>query len=270
MKLQIASDLHLEFYDDKVRGSKFFETLLTPSAPVLILAGDICPPERAILKTFFEWCSEKWSMVFWIFGNHEYYSKMSKRIPMDEKIKMAERVCASTKVIFLQEASIDIGTYRFLGATLWTDLGFQSEGDMYEVRKTMSDFSKIVISTTTDFTVKEWLEEYGRHRKFIEENLQACEEEGRKAIVITHHMPTFRMIQEKYKDFPGNAGFAANADSLLEHPSVALWICGHSHGQKVLEVEKRNREIVSCVLNARGYPREDSVSTYNSAFVVEL
>ena len=268
MKVQIASDLHLEFYDDKSRGPDFFASLVLPSAPILILAGDICPPERPILKTFFDWCSENWSMIFWIFGNHEYYTKMSKPIPMEEKIQTAEKLCASTKVIFLQNASIDIGTFRFLGATLWTDLGLGQEA--YEVRKTMSDFGKIRINTTTHFTTEEWLEEYKKDRAFLEENLRECEKDGRKAIVITHHLPSFRMIQDKYKEFPANSGFAANADDLLEHPSVALWICGHSHGQKTLQYTKKNGEIAACILNARGYPREDSISTYNPNFVFNL
>ena len=207
-------------------------------------------------------------MIFWIFGNHEYYSKMSKPIPMAEKIQAAEKLCATTKVIFLQNATIDIGTFRFLGATLWTDLGLGEQE--YEVRKSMADFGKIKIDTTTHFNTEEWLKEYEKDRKFIQENLEECKRDGRRAIVITHHMPSFRMIQEQYKDYPANGGFAANADDLLEDSSVALWICGHSHGQKILQYTKQDGEISACVLNARGYPREDSNETYNPGFVFNL
>ena len=39
LELQIASDLHLEFYKD---GLPPFEDIIRPSAPVLALLGDIC------------------------------------------------------------------------------------------------------------------------------------------------------------------------------------------------------------------------------------
>ncbi len=77
MKIQIASDIHLEFYKNKPRDRHFFQTLVDPStaADVLVLAGDIGYPEDHITREFIKWACESWPKVYWVLGNHEYYSK---------------------------------------------------------------------------------------------------------------------------------------------------------------------------------------------------
>ena len=54
MNLQIASDLHLEFYDFNkyIHNTAKFEEFLRPSAPILVLAGDIGYPKESIYKDF--------------------------------------------------------------------------------------------------------------------------------------------------------------------------------------------------------------------------
>ena len=65
MKIQVYSDLHLEFYDTFPK--------LIPTAKYLILAGDIGIINETFFSEFIQYVSKNWIKVFYILGNHEYY-----------------------------------------------------------------------------------------------------------------------------------------------------------------------------------------------------
>ena len=73
MKLQIVSDLHLEFNDVTVNNA---------GADILCLAGDISlakdlvkdTPKGEKFRQFFNHVSKEFDTVLYIMGNHEHYS----------------------------------------------------------------------------------------------------------------------------------------------------------------------------------------------------
>ena len=72
MKIQYASDLHLEFREN----SNFLKHHpLTVSGEILILAGDIgyIGDENYSKHPFWDWASENYKQVILIPGNHEFY-----------------------------------------------------------------------------------------------------------------------------------------------------------------------------------------------------
>jgi predicted phosphohydrolase len=265
VRIQIASDLHLEFYENTPQKQDFFETLVTPpvekdSVDILILAGDIGYPEDKITEKFLGWCCGLWKKVVWIYGNHEYYNGSKNHYSMQVKEECGAVHAAFHKNLeFLQDEKIEIGDNLILaGCTFWTNL---SSADKKLVQNSMNDFSQIWQGADERFSPDLWNELHWSSRAYLEDMLEGAANTRKKVIVVTHHLPSYRMILPQYQGHPANCGFAAKADTLLDHPCVAAWICGHSHGQHT---------VGKCHLNARGYKGETSNTTYNPAYIIEI
>ena len=69
-KIQIVSDIHIEYKKEELNPLDFF----TPSAPYLILAGDIGSFYKYDqLKDFLQKTCKLFDHVIYVLGNHEYY-----------------------------------------------------------------------------------------------------------------------------------------------------------------------------------------------------
>ena len=125
MKLQILSDLHIEFAD--------FE-LPETDADVIVLAGDI-----GVGMDGLEWIKKQRPGKHFIYvpGNHEFYSHDISLV--GELIESAPR-----NVHVLNNGQVVIDGVRFLGAVLWTDFRLFGEVDKWfstqRARQSMNDF----------------------------------------------------------------------------------------------------------------------------------
>lgn len=273
MRVQIASDLHLEFYTTEDHTATFFETLIKPNddVNVLILAGDIGYPEDSITKMFLAWCCSAWPHVVWVLGNHEYYTRRTPKIyTIAEKDQLAEDYMTIHPNLAVLIDSIDdtfehLG-FRILGTTMWTDVGIYNHNSL----RALNDFKMIRAESTRHFQIVDWQRFHQFARSFLQEQLDECVAQGLKAIVVTHHLPTYKMIPEQYQGSDLNCGFAAHAEDIMNHHAIELWVCGHSHGQETINYTKMDGISYPCVLNARGYPKEESITTYTLSKVIQL
>lgn len=73
--VQIASDLHLEFYGKKTLEEQddLFASIIQPKAPILALLGDIGIPTHPIYRRFLLQQAERFEAVLVLAGNHEFY-----------------------------------------------------------------------------------------------------------------------------------------------------------------------------------------------------
>lgn len=126
MKLQIYSDLHLEF-------ARFEPT--STEANVVILAGDIDIKTRGV-----KWANEKFQTpVIYVCGNHEYY-----RGHIEHTLRKMKDA-ASPHVHVLENEALILNQTRFLVTTGWTD--YSSTGDIAAAKSIawewMNDFTVI-------------------------------------------------------------------------------------------------------------------------------
>lgn len=117
MKIQIASDLHLEFVERRFPGYTGIRP--APDAEVLVLAGDIHNRLRG-MELFATWPVP----VIYVPGNHEYFGTDYRT--QREAFKCAD-AWAFPSVIALDHGIFEYKGVRFVGTTLWTDFNLYGQ-----------------------------------------------------------------------------------------------------------------------------------------------
>lgn len=216
MKIQVASDLHLEFLQRIFPG----ERLIAPAndADVLVLAGDIANGLQAI-ELFADWPVP----VLYVAGNHEFYSQSFEQTRIDLR-KAAE----GTSVRFLDNDIADFGGVRFLGCTLWTDYRLhcnRTQRQLMENAELRINDHNIIRTQEGRFTAAQALEQHEQSRKWLERAL--AEPYDGKTVVISHHGPHPLSVHPRYIGDITNAAFVSQLDELLSEAD--LWLHGHVH-----------------------------------------
>ncbi len=236
-KFRIISDIHLEFLNEKRVNSltkKLSEFQQKTPADYLILAGDITNREPKTLtsfKSFVRTLQSEYKLIFYVIGNHEYYG--INNIPAENVFDLFSDITRElgSSFVLLNNDDYLIDSKRIFGATLWTDL----EGVPEHLRLTDDTFISKEYSTSLHRTTVKKIAEFPD--KYFD-------------IIITHHLPSWRLIDEKYKDSEYNDFFASKCDYLL--PKARYWVHGHSHTR---QIEDLDGTIV--LRNPLGYPGEN-------------
>lgn len=239
MKIQIASDLHLE------RMSHFpgFRAVEPGDADVLIIAGDIHNGAAAI-DAFADWPTP----VMYVHGNHEAYDA---EYPV-AVAQIRQQAQASGHVTHLENQAHILGGVRFLGCCLWTDYALQQDGvealtlaaAMEQAGKILYDHRVISMPGERMFTPQDALQLHQQSRRWLEQQL-AQEFDG-PTVVVTHHGVHPHSIHARFAGSPLNPGFVSDLTPLLAQAD--LWIHGHVH-------DSFDYEIAGCrvITNPRGY-----------------
>lgn len=242
MKIQIYSDLHIEF--------AAFDPPIT-DADLVVLAGDICVQSKGV-----SWANNAFQVpVLYCAGNHEFYKGH-----IDQTLRKM-RDAAEPHVHVLENQVWICNQTRFLVTTAWTD--FSSTGDTVEAMVTCGMWM-------SDFQVIRAEERYRRLRPsdVIERNHDAFDFlvgelanpfEG-KTIVVSHHCPVPEVAGDKH-DGHLSAAYTNRWNALL--PMVDVWIFGHTH--RAMDIELNGCRLIS---NPRGYPKERT--GFISDFTIEI
>ena len=251
-RLQYLSDIHLEFHDKKNLGRISSEMFVKPVADYLALCGDIGMPERPGMLTFLKFCSENFKEVYWIPGNHEFYNYgQKKKATVQEKLELCERICDGFKNIHFMNRTVRQvpgWNLRIAGCTMWTEI--RPEDDM-KVIMSMNDVRQIYKSADTRIYPEDIREWHTRDKAWLDGEIARALTAQEDMIVLTHHLPSHKLIHPKYEGHPLNFCFAANLEQLVRVP-VRGWLCGHSHTACEIQING-----ITCALNPRGYPGED-------------
>ena len=245
MRIHILSDLHNEF------------EVFTPEvhdADLVILAGDIDLGIRGI-----EWARTAFTCpVLYVPGNHEYY-----RGHLDKTFE-AMQLAADERVRVMDHDEVVIGGVRFLGATMWTDFAATGHRSVAarSAQQTLSDFRQIRTENFRRIKPQDLIKKSTATRDWLG-GMLAKRHEG-PTVVITHHAPTLRSLEESpYAGSILDAAFANQWEVLMGSDRVALWVHGHTHTS--VDYVVAGTRIVS---NQRGYPKEES--GFRPALVIEL
>jgi len=263
MKIRLLSDLHLELYPQTEmptaisapgiarQGYPLSNLKFKKNADVVILAGDIGNPYQDSYINLLRLLSLTHTKVFVITGNHEYYNKrtMSK---IDHKIK---KLCLDEDNIhFLQTDSIVYNRVKFIGCTLW------SNPSNLSLCKYMNDFNRISTDDQT-FTFDKYVSNHLAHKSWLETELDIAKDDSYdKVCVITHHLPSYALLDVEYIDHPLNSFFATDINTTKAN----VWCYGHTH--KANHTKINNTEF-HC--NPRGYAHETSGWDIDYVFKIE-
>ena len=215
MTIQYASDLHLEFRENKA----FLEARpLQPAGEVLLLAGDITP--FALLdeqKDFFRYVADHFEAVYWLPGNHEYYGAdiTEKSGALHEPVE--------SNVFLVNNTSLVYHTVRFVFSTLWSEISPAGE---WEIERSVSDFRAIRYNGYR-FSAAPFNQLHRQAMDFL--RAETAKSHPGQTIVVTHHVPTLLHYPPQYRDSIVNEAFATELYGFIESHNIHCWIYGHHH-----------------------------------------
>ena len=250
LTIQVASDLHLEFYDNF---DDIPEDIIVPSAPILALVGDIALTHTEVLKDFLYFQSQRFEKVLYVAGNHEFYHTNSHSIKtVAQQIQWIQDICEEKdNLFFLEQGTLDISGVRFLGTTLWSDI---PDSDLKIAENGMSDYRLTYITDEQGQLVKlkpthtrSWHKD---NVKWLKSQIQLAENENIPVVVLTHHTPFIEgAANPLYNESPLTSCFSTDLSSLLGNPVIKYWVSGHTHYN--FDRDVKGTKVVS---NQRGYP----------------
>lgn len=217
MKIQFASDLHLELQENS---NYLKQNPLEVAGDVLLLAGDTIYLELESLRKhpFWQWAADNYEQVIAVPGNHEYYTYYdlaSQPNPFIMELFPNVKMCSN-----LVE---HIGDVDVIASTLWAHI---SPENALITKRFVSDFHRIMygdhLLTPDDFNRK--------HEKCLNFVKNAvAESKAKTKIVLTHHVPTGLCTAFEFSDSPINGAFTAELGNYIADSGIDYWIYGHSH-----------------------------------------
>jgi Icc-related predicted phosphoesterase len=269
MKIQLVSDLHLEFEDVNIKNES--------GADVLILSGDILvaddlrnqpadlsladiPDEgygrarRALrYRDFFLRVSFQFEHVIYIMGNHEHYhGKFDKSAGI---IRETIGYLNIHNIHLLDRDIKEIDGVHFVGGTMWTDCNKGDPMTQYHLEQCMTDFRVIRIAGENfkKFLPMRTVMEFTKTRDYFKTVIGNLPKDA-KIVVCSHHAPSHLSIHDMYKhDKLMNGGYSSDlSEFILDHPQIKLWTHGHMHNNFDYMIGDTR-----VVCNPKGYPGEN-------------
>jgi Icc-related predicted phosphoesterase len=276
MKINLVSDMHLNFHDIEM-----------PGGDVLIMAGDIMEAghlrkadnaKRDVFladryRRFIREELSKYRHVIYVMGNHEHYNnsfhdtydRLSKELP--------------SNVHFLEKDSVKIDDVWFYGGTFWTDMNKGDPVSLHQIKYNMSDFRvinfgngvKVKTAYGGEYYTSRFTPEYAKsvfHETVESLKTFLAQHVDDKVVVVSHHAPTELSIDPAYKDeYHMNGAYHSRlGDFILDHPQIKTWVHGHMHNFTDYMIGDTR-----VIANPRGYKGYEAIAdTFDPNFSFEV
>jgi predicted MPP superfamily phosphohydrolase len=276
MRLQLASDLHVEFLSHDVNLDAVFDEIVKPSAPYLALCGDIGYAFSSTLERFLTIASRRFQEVLYVAGNHEYYVERHSIKQCNDWI---DELCLSLgNVHFMNNRAVSIDGVTLLGTTLWSDIQPQQ---LDAVELTLNDYRLIVDDDLQPITVCDTMRMHHSQRAWLAQAITDAPTE-QPLVVLTHHTPAMLGTADpRYDRSPISSAFSTDLSYLLQQrrrnsavsssdvdgqqkPRIDAWLFGHTH--YCADFKRFGTRLVA---NQRGYP-SDVDKRYRNNCVVDV
>lgn len=211
LNIQIVSDLHIEKYtDNDINGLDF----ITPSAPILILCGDIGSLYKfKQLFNFFNSIVSHFSLIIYVPGNNEYYYHDSSHVIQFENLNFKLKTLGNSfrNLKILNKSYFIYNNYLFCGCVLWSYIHYE-----------LPQFVKIHGMNKDIYNKKNFIE-----KKFIQYIIQFSKQNNLIPIIITHYPPTKLLLTNSKLKFYYKRLYYNNMDYMFHNKLT--WIYGHTH-----------------------------------------
>lgn len=254
VKIAHCSDLHLDF----PQANKFSHSFLNNenNADILCLLGDTTELHSAnfddkqqyLCHDFLKTVSENYPLVFFIYGNHEFYN--SEYYSAKEKFSKYIKETFDN-IIILDNACYEYKNIIFLGTTLWTDMNNFDPIVCSAAKYLMNDYRKISIkdkNSVRALSIEDTLNFHLKAIDFLENNLKLYKDH--KVVVLSHHAPHINSECEPPRELW--AAYCTDlSDMILGNPNIKFWLHGHTHFLCDYFIGSCNIQS-----NPRGYPNQ--------------
>jgi len=212
MKIQYASDLHLEF---RANREWLRENPLEVAGDILLLAGDVMHIEDC--AWFWDWAGKNYKHVLAVPGNHEFYGSNLA----DYAESFVKPIYSN--VAYYQNKVVRIEDTDFIFSTLWSDIAPEHE---LSVKCGLNDFRMIEFGDYR-LTPHVYRHEHEFCVRMIKEMVEAST--AKHIVVVTHHSPSLLTIATEHHTSPLRSAFATDLHYLMEDGRIDYWVYGHSH-----------------------------------------
>ncbi|GAP71814.1 metallophosphoesterase [Candidatus Symbiothrix dinenymphae] len=253
MKIQYASDLHLEFRDNT---RYLHDNPLIPVGEVLVLAGDIGCFDDVSYSThpFWDWAADNFKQTLVIPGNHEFYK--SGDLGTIQSGCIAE---IRPNVKCYHNTVVTIENVDFILSTLWANIPIENA---FITEKNVSDFYRIAYNGRL-LTAHLFNQAHQEAVAFLQKSIAAGT--AHKRVVVTHHVPSALCMSDEFKTSRINGAFVSELHDFIFDSPIDYWIYGHSH--RNIDTMIGNTQ---CVSNQLGYVSHNEHISFNVKKIIEV
>lgn len=243
------SDLHLEFRTK-------IPLITQDNANILILAGDVGNPYEKTYLDFITDVSNNFEKIFLITGNHEYYNKKKTINEINIHIENLINNNNLNNVVFLNNSCYVYKNFRFVGSTLWSNITNNNYKYLTNCFSQIKDLKARELGL--DNAINNYNILFNNNYNFLE-NVPNDEYTN---VFITHHLPSYQLIDKQYEYCQLNQCFASSCENLFAN--TKYWFYGHTHTQSIKTIDNT---LFLC--NPIGYPNENKNNDYNKTILLE-
>jgi len=227
-------------------------TMIVPCADILILSGDIGSLYKyKQLYNFLRKLATYFTHIVYVPGNHEFYKPRDMKIKpvafdkLNDVLRILDDQIENLHV--LNCSSLLIGNVCIMGCTLWSDI--------------KCDLPKYIVRIH-DLDTHSYKALHDNHVRYIKEMIPYCKQHNYRVICVTHHPPTFDVINMANRKQKFVSLYASHLDHLISRENMHTWIFGHVHKNFDLLVNG-----CRLVCNQKGRIR-DNITDFNNCFTL--